>query len=207
MELLFEAGAAYMRAGETERAANTLKEAIEVEPSNPKPYEFLLTQILAPQKDIDSARAVVQAGLKNNADPFLLYLSLAQVYEQLGDLRGAEAALLQAARLHPGDHYDYDTLMRLADLEMGAKHFDQAAFWMRQAVEVRPGSPAALYQLALAEENDYQYGPALRDLARALSLAPQDPRMRNHYREMLHMIAAHSDHNRPPAAAAGKQAE
>ena len=81
--------------------------------------------------------------------------------------------------------------MRLANLEVEAKHFDQAAFWMRQAVEVRPDSPEVLYQLALVEEDDYEYGQALRDLARGLSLAPNDTRLRNHYRDMLRMIAAH----------------
>jgi O-antigen ligase/tetratricopeptide (TPR) repeat protein len=194
-ELLLQAGTAYLQAGETARAAAAFKQAARIEPSNPKPYEYLVTQILAPRRDIDSARAVVQIGLNNDADPFRLYLSLAQVYERLGDVSGAEAALLQAARLNPGDRYDYDTLMRLADLEIRAKHFDKAAFWMRQAVEVRPGSAEVLYQLALAEETDYEYGQALRDLARAISLAPQDAGMRNHYRDMLRMIAAHSDHN------------
>jgi tetratricopeptide (TPR) repeat protein len=175
-ELLLQAGTAYLQAGETARAAAAFKQAARIEPSNPKPYEYLVTQILAPRRDIDSARAVVQIGLNNDADPFRLYLSLAQVYERLGDVSGAEAALLQAARLNPGDRYDYDTLMRLA-------------------VEVRPGSAEVLYQLALAEETDYEYGQALRDLARAISLAPQDAGMRNHYRDMLRMIAAHSDHN------------
>ena len=101
VELLLEAGAAFVRAGETARAAAAFKEAARIEPSNPKPYQYLMTQILAPRRDIDSARSVVQIGLNNSADPFPLYLSLAQVYEQLGDISGAETALLQAARLQP----------------------------------------------------------------------------------------------------------
>lgn len=85
--------------------------------------------------------------------------------------------------------------MHLADLERRANHFDKAVAWMREASEIRPGSPDTLYQMALVEEADYEYGEALRDLARALRLAPDDVAMRNHYRDLLRMIAAHSDRN------------
>ena len=193
-QLLIDAGVVLARAGETLRAAAAFKQAALIQPNNPKPYEYLVSQVLAPRKDLDSARVIVEKAIENGADPFPLYVSLARVYEQLGDFTGAEAALLQAAKVRPGGRYDYDTLMRLADLEIEAKHFGQAAFWMRQAIELRPGSPEALYQLALVEETDYEYGPALRDLARGLSLAPDDTRIRKHYREMLRMIAA-AKHN------------
>lgn len=47
---------------------------------------------------------------------------------------------------------------------------------------MRPGSADAFYQLALAEEADYEYGQALHDLARALKLAPDKAAISNHYR-------------------------
>jgi len=61
----------------------------------------LATQIFAPRKDIESAKAAIQRGLTNGADPFALYLSLAQVYEQAGDVGGAEAALLRGPGYAP----------------------------------------------------------------------------------------------------------
>lgn len=194
-QLLLDAGAAYLRAHDTARAASAFRQAAQIEPSDPRPYQCLATQIFAPLKDIDSAKAAVQTGLSAGADPFTLYLSLAQVYEEVGDPSLAEAALLQAAKSRPDGRYDYDTLMHLAELEVRAEHFDKAVLWMRQAIEIRPGSPDALYQLALVEEADYEYGQALRDLARALKLAPDNAGMKNHYRDLLRMIAAHSDHN------------
>jgi O-antigen ligase/tetratricopeptide (TPR) repeat protein len=196
-QLLLDAGAAYARADETARAKAAFEEAAQVEPANPRPYQALATQIFAPRKDIESAKAALQKGLKNGADPFALYLSLAQVYEQAGDLGGAETALLDAAKSRPDGRYDYDTLMRLADMESRARHFDKAALWIRRAIDIRPGSADALYQLALAEEADYEYGQALRDLVRAMKLAPDNEGMREHYRDLMRMIAAHSDHNHP----------
>jgi tetratricopeptide (TPR) repeat protein len=143
---------------------------------------------------MDCARAIVQKGLKNGADSFALYLSLADVYERVSDLDGAEVATREAIRLRPGSRYDYGTLMRLADLETRAEHFDRAALWMRQAAEIRPDSADVLYQLAQVEERDYEFGQSLNDLARALKLAPDNVVMRNHYRDLRRMIAAHSDH-------------
>jgi O-antigen ligase len=198
-QLLLDAGAAYVRAGEPARAAAAFRQASLIEPARSEPYEGLVTQIFAPRKDIESAKAVVHQGLQNGADPFALYLSLAQVYEQAGDIQGAESSLLQGSTKRPGDRYDYDTLMRLADLEMSARHFDRAAFWLRQAVDLRPGSAELLVQLAAAEENDYEYGQALRDLSRAMQLAPGDAGLKNRYNELLRMIAAHSDHDHSPA--------
>ncbi len=193
-QLLLEAGDAYLRADEVSRAASAFRQAARIDPASPEPYQYLATRIFAPRKDIYSARAAIQRGLAAGADPFALYLALAQVYEQLGDVSGAAAALLDASRSRPGGQYDYDTLMRLADLERRASHFDRAAMWIREAIEVKPGSAGALYELALAEEEDYAYGQALRDLARAIKLAPGDTGMRNHYRELTRMIAAHAQH-------------
>jgi tetratricopeptide (TPR) repeat protein len=193
-QLLLDAGTAYERADDTARAAAAFEKAAEIEPSNPRPYEYLATDIFAPRKDLDSARAAVQTGLKNGADPFALYLALAQAYEQAGDLNAAEASLLDAARARPDGLYDFDTLGRLAELEMRANHFDKAVFWMRKAIEIRPGSADALYELALVEESDYEYAAALRDLDKALTLAPGSVEMRNHHQQLVRMIAAYSDH-------------
>jgi hypothetical protein len=49
--------------------------------------------------------------------------------------------------------------------------------------------------LALDEESDYEYGEALRDLGHAIKLAPDNAAMKNHYRDMMRMIAAHANHN------------
>ncbi len=79
--------------------------------------------------------------------------------------------------------------MRLSDLERRAKHLDRAALWMRRAIAMRPGAPEALYQLALVEEADYEYGQALRDLEQAMRLAPDNAEIGNHYRDLRRLIA------------------
>ena len=66
---------------------------------------------------------------------------------------------------------------------------------MRKAAELQPKSTDLLYQLALAEEAIYEYPEALRDLERALALAPGNVEIRNHYKNFKAKIAAYSDHN------------
>jgi tetratricopeptide (TPR) repeat protein len=193
-QLLIDAGMAYERADDTVQAVAAFKKAAAVDPSNPKPYGYLADQIFAPRKDIDAAKAAVQAGLKNGADPSALYIALAQAYEQAGDYNDAEAALVQAIQARPDGRYDFDTLRKLADLETRANHFDRAVFWMRKAIEVRPNAADALYELALTEESDYEYAAALRDLDKALALQPGNVEMRSHRRELMRTIAAYSDH-------------
>jgi cytochrome c-type biogenesis protein CcmH/NrfG len=55
-QFLLEAGAAYARADETARAAAAFKAAAEIEPANPRPYEYLATQVFAPRKDLAAAK-------------------------------------------------------------------------------------------------------------------------------------------------------
>jgi tetratricopeptide (TPR) repeat protein len=191
-KFLLDAGAAYARAGETSRAAAAFRQAASIEPSDPEPYQELVKEVFAPRKDTDAAKAVIQAGVANGADPFTLYMALGQVYERAGDLNGAEAALAEGIRMRPDGRYDYDTLIHLAELERRAGHLEKTLLWMRNAIQIRP-SPGALYQLAVDEEADYEYGPALRDLNRALSLSPGDAGMKKHYGELMRMIAAQSD--------------
>jgi tetratricopeptide (TPR) repeat protein len=195
-QFLLEAGEAYARADETARAAAAFKAAAEIEPANPRPYEYLATQVFAPRKDLASAQTVVKRGLENGADPFPLYLSLAQTYEQAGDLDRAEKALLDAAdaaRRRPGSVDYFDIARHVAQFEMRASHFDKAVFWMRKAADLRPASADALYQLALAEEADYEYAQALRDLGKAQALASGNADIKHHYQDLVRTIAANLD--------------
>jgi O-antigen ligase/tetratricopeptide (TPR) repeat protein len=194
-ELLIEAAEAYVQADDMPRAQAAFEQAVRAEPTNPKSYQSLATEIFAPRKDFQSAQAAIQRGLDSGADPFALYLSLAQVNEQVGNISGAETALIDAANTRPDGLLDYDTLMRLADLERRANRFGKALLWTRKAIAVRPGSPDAIYQLALDEEADYEYGAALRDLAQGVRLEPDNAGMRDHYKDLLRMIAAYQDHD------------
>jgi O-antigen ligase len=195
LQLLIQAGAAYAQSDELARAQAAFEQAARIVPSDPAPYEYLATRIFAPRKDLNAAKAAVETGLRNGADPFALYISLARADEQAGDMDGAEHALLRALWLRPEGRYDFDTLMRLADLERRADHLAKAELWMRRAIEVQPASPQALYQLALVEEHDYEYGQALLDLSKAIKLEPGNTEMRHHYQDLLHMIAVQSKHN------------
>ena len=103
-QLLLDAGVAYARADERERAAAAFNHAAELDPANPRPYEYLASQIFGVDKDLAAAKAAVQKGLANGADPFELYLSLGQTYEKRGRsgrrrVRAAECGPVAARRL------------------------------------------------------------------------------------------------------------
>lgn len=194
-QLLLDAGVAYARADERDRAATAFNRAAELDPANPRPYEYLASQIFGNVKNLGLAKAAVEKGLANGADPFELYVSLAQTYEQAGDLDDAERSLLNAARLRPGGLDNFATLRHIAEIELRSGHFNKAVFWMRKASELQPKSVDVLYQLALAEEAIYEYPEALRDLTTALALAPGNLEVKNHYKNFLAKIAANLDHN------------
>jgi O-antigen ligase len=185
-ELLLYAGLAYSQAGQIDKTRAALEAARTLIPSDAKPYQYLATRVFAERHDLNSARSIISDGIERGADPFLLYLALADASEKCGDNPGIEAALLKAI---DAKHDDFDTVSRLGSFYMRQDRFDQAALWMRKAAEIRPESAMAFYRLGLAEEAGYHYFDAGRDFEQALALAPQDAEIKAHYAAFAHKAA------------------
>ena len=177
---LIEAGQAYVQARRPDEAEASFREAALAAPSDPRPYHLLAISIFASRNDLRSAKAVIDQGIRNGADPYVMALSLAEAAERVGDLSGAEAALSRAVMLQPSS---FETRIRLGLLYLGEGKYDRAALVMRKAADLNPQSGDAFFNLGRAEEGRYQYFAAGKAYTRALELEPENAVFRDHYRE------------------------
>jgi len=182
------AGLAYAKAEEREKAEALFRQAAQVAPQDPRAYQYLATQVFAPQGDVASAKAVIVEGKKNGADSFLLLLALAQAAQKAGDRREARAVLQEALMLRPSS---FEAHLRLGLLYLQERKFDRAVLSLRRATTLRPDDASAFYQLGMAEEGRYKFFEAQKAYARAVALAPDNTGFRTRYEAFLHKVAKH----------------
>jgi O-antigen ligase/tetratricopeptide (TPR) repeat protein len=185
--LLISAGTAAAWSGDVAAGERELRQAAALDPSNPAPYHYLATMIYAPRGDLKQAQSAVEQGIDRGADPFSLFCALADAAHAVGNGTEEESALKSALELRPAD---LETSQRLASLYMGQKRYDRAVLLLKSVTEIRPNSAEAFYQLAQAEEANYQFFDAGRDFARAVELAPGQPEFKTHYQEFQKRVAA-----------------
>ena len=177
---LIEAGQAYVQGRQQERAEAAFRQAALASPSDPRPYHYLAVSIFGPRNDLRSAKAVIDRGIENGADPFILTLSLATASQQVGDLNSAEAALDHAVKLQPSS---FEARIRLGLVYLGEENFDRAALVIRRAAEIDPSSGEAFFNLGRAEEGRYRYLAAGKAYTHALELEPKNAVFQKHYQE------------------------
>jgi len=186
-ELLIAAGQAHASTDDPALAERELLAAAKLAPADYRPYAILATRVYAPNKDLTTAKAVLSEGILAGADPFELYVGMADASKTLGDLADEEAALSEAVSIAPAN---FEVVSRLASVYMRENRLDEAIKWWWRAAEIRPNSPEAYYQLGLAEEASYQYFAAERDLGHAVGLAPANGAIKSYLRDFQRRIAA-----------------
>src|SRR5579875_323225 len=164
--LLTRAGAAFIDGGKRARAAEVLRAAIAADPRNPDAYRYLAAGVYGQDKKIAEAREVIRQGIAAGAPAAALYQALAEAEIANRDMGAAEAALEQAARIEP---YNFALALRLGDLYASDNKFDRAVLWLRKASPLNPESGQAVFDLAQAEEANYQFAAADRDYSRAIA--------------------------------------
>jgi tetratricopeptide (TPR) repeat protein len=169
-EYLVNAGLASLQGRDWRKAESAFRDAAATVPSDPRAYEYLTT-LYGQKKDLELAKAVVSQGCNRGAEPFPLYVSLAQVQQGAGDIAGAESALLEALKYRP---QNFDAAFNLGQMYLQQQNFVRAAIWFQKAAASNPRSADAFYQLGRAEEESYRYFEAEQAYARALSLAPHN---------------------------------
>jgi O-antigen ligase/Flp pilus assembly protein TadD len=169
------AGIARSRVGAWEDAKADLRQAAVASPTDPRPYQYLLSLVYLPKKDLVNAKATAAEGVRRGADARSLYISLAEVEQSLGDKTGAEKAFLRAYAFRPADA---DVTMRLGLLYLSDGKFNRAAMWMRKTTQLKPDRADAFFYLGIAEEASYQYFTAEKAYKRALKLAPNNTTFR-----------------------------
>ena len=196
-DYLIEAGHYYAKAKDLKSARTVLTEAASIDATDSRPIGELIIAVLGPEKDIATARTLVQAGIERGGDPAGLYLALAQAASEAGDPLTVDDALKQVLNHEP----TFDMMMAAGQIYAAGGSFDRAALIFEHATEMDQQSASAFYQLAMAEEGAYEYALAARDYARALALQPNDESMRARYAEFQRRTALSAAQAAAPAAA------
>jgi O-antigen ligase/Flp pilus assembly protein TadD len=191
------AGLAFAKAGEGDRAEACFRQAMRLAPRDPRPYRYLALDVFAVQEDLDRARAAISEGMRNGAEPTALVLSLSEAARKSGDRATAKAVLTEALK-HRGARFDM--LSALGRLYLEERNFDRAAVVFRKAAKLRPDNAPILYQLAMAEEGRAQFAAAQQAYVRAVSLEPHNEGMRQRYEMFQRKMAEERRENIPARA-------
>jgi O-antigen ligase/tetratricopeptide (TPR) repeat protein len=182
---LVGAGVSYARAGDLDNAQKFLKSATRNDPTDVRSYEYLATMVYGPLHQLKAAQNVVAQGVHAGANGVALYEALADAAQTAGDAQVTEIALRDAVDSQPA----FSSLMRLGMFYLNKRKYDRAALSLRRATEANPGSADAYFYLGVAEESDYRFSDAERDLSRAVQLAPANAGYRAHYLDFEHKVA------------------
>lgn len=193
MSYWVRAGRGFAAAGEFDRAAAVLREAIRTDGHCNEPYQAMIAAVLVPTGRFEQARRLIAQGSHDGADPAGLYLALAEAEEKQARRADAEADLRKGIESEPAS---FACMERLGRLYLGDKNYGEAIRWLRRAAGMRPDSPEALFSLALAQDGAYDYAGADISYARAVALAPDDAEFRARYRAFQRKMV---DNSRPPA--------
>jgi tetratricopeptide (TPR) repeat protein len=185
LELLVESGQDYAQAQNMKAAQEKLRAAIELDPTDARPYRALMVYVLGPTRDVKGARELAQEALANGAEPIQIKLALADAAHEAGDLETAETALNEATRDAP----TFDAFIRLGNFYNETGKYDRATIAYQQATEIDPNSAQAYCDLGRAEESAFDFAGASRDYAHALTLAPTDQGIRRAYLELQQRTA------------------
>jgi tetratricopeptide (TPR) repeat protein len=182
---LLNAGRAYAQAGRMDEAKKLFEAAISNQPTNERSYADVTTLVLGPRHELKAAQRFIARGIRAGADAAALYQALAEAAQTDGDSELTENSLKGAVEARP----TLAALLRLGIFYISETKYARGALILRQATESNPGSAEAYYYLGVAEENDYRFSDAERDLAKAVQLAPANARYRAHYTEFEHSLA------------------
>lgn len=189
--LLSRAGAAFVNAGERAHAARVLGEAIAADPRNAEAYRNLALGVYTQGGKPAQARQTIREGIAAGAPATTLYEALAEVETTNHNLAAAEDALQRAALIEP---YNFELVRRLGNLYASDNKFDRANAWLRKAVRLNPTSAAAFFDLAQAEEADYQFFAAEGDYTRAIALDVSNAGYRASYANFKRKVAQATSH-------------
>ncbi|HUN56527.1 MAG TPA: O-antigen ligase family protein [Candidatus Binataceae bacterium] len=182
---LVDAGQYYAKAGDLKGAKQVLTEAALIDPNDPRPIGELIIAVLGPEKDLNTARALVQAGVERGGDPAELYLALADAAHEAHDPVATDDALLQVLSHEPS----FSVTMAAGSIYADEGNYDRAAVAYQHATEMDPHSAEALFRLAKAEEGAYEYALASHDYASALAIDPGSNQIRTSYVEFQRRAA------------------
>lgn len=187
---LLDAGRAYSQAEQYDQAESLLRQAVDLTPHNPEPYQELIARVFVPRRDMHAVKDLVQTGIERGADPLALYPVLATAARTMQEFEEAKAAYQHLLTLQP---YSYEVHAQLGQLYMQERNFGRAALSWQKAVESNPHSAGAFYNLGAAQERRYRFFEAEKAYAKAVELAPENVSFRQHYEAFRQKVAANAE--------------
>jgi superkiller protein 3 len=158
-DLLEALGESYYMAGRVDKAVETFKKLIELEPSA-RSYLFLGISYRQLGR-FDDAKQYFQKGLKLDPHNTMCLFNLGFMAERQGDYAQAESLIEQAL------HYSPDFapgLLELSNLRTISKKYEEAAELLRKYVKVSRTPAPGYYKLSMVERSMQQIDAANRDL-------------------------------------------
>ncbi len=170
--LYIEMARSYWRAQDRQSAFRTMEEAVSIFPDEPGLYFFLAELYLADNKD-DQAVTVLERYREVAPHDLDVYQDLASFYSQMGDYPRVLDLLDQV----PEDRKTPEMLyyMGRASSELGDRK--KALFFLRRAVESKPGFPQAWAEMAFIHERERDYLQAEEIYRKLLSMGERNPEL------------------------------
>ncbi|HEY9760712.1 MAG TPA: tetratricopeptide repeat protein [Oculatellaceae cyanobacterium] len=191
------------QAGESNKAADTLKEAIKLEPGNTSAHEKLIL-ILENEHRYDELVVEYSLLLKDKPKDAKLHLRLAKALASAGKVADAEKEFVEAANLDPTDPEPH---RQMGALKIKLKEFGQAAKEYTRALNINPSSVPDLVSLGYcySENDDYMQAEAAYVTALALQqLLVQNGDMTSERLDIMRALAALLLHETRYADACGQ---
>lgn len=168
-------GDAFYLAGKDREAEQSLRLAIESDPSNEEAH-YALGRVLYQQSRADQARAEFARVLDLNPKSYRAHDNLALCYEGLGQDALAMKHYLKALELVHRDHPEYDWVYgNLANFLIKRGEYQRAFDLAVEAAQRNPGSGRNCYLAAKALTKLDKSDLSVRWLQRAIQLEPDYP--------------------------------
>ena len=143
---------AFMEQGNYNEAIQTIRKAIEVNPTDPDPYNLIAWILAINNVALDEARVGAKKAIELASDSSNLanyYDTLAEVYARTGELEDAIFYFRKALNLAPNSdetHKNFSPSFRLALCYLGQGNYKIALFFLNRAIQVQPQNPF-IYQI------------------------------------------------------------
>lgn len=165
---------AYEDAGDTEKAVNSLRRAILLDPKNVNLY-LDFAYICFSHQSFQVGVGVVSDGISQRPDAAQLYFARGVLYVQLADYDNAEADLAKAYELQPNESL---TAAAQGLLAVQQNDLDRAMNDVKEKLKTKPNDPLLLYLQADvlsqkgAEPGTADFQLAMQSAQRAVALKP-----------------------------------
>jgi tetratricopeptide (TPR) repeat protein len=161
-------GSALIRVG---RSAEGLPRVVMVaEKGHTAEANFLAAQTYLAMSEFERADVFAKEALKLDPRQKGLYSLSGRIKQYLGDFPGAKADLEKAFVENPDDFDAHVTMAAILNLD---RDVDGAERHAKRAVELRPASPLALYQMARVERSRGDIAGAVLNFEKVIAVEPE----------------------------------